>query len=139
MASSASRLPPPPLPDGIVENYVYCPSNGLTFHTLEAGYTPERDRPLIILCHGFPELAFSWRKVMMPIADAGYYVVAFDQRGYGRTTGWDNSSFLNTNLSQFALTNVVRDVVTLVNALGIDRSSVLSGTTLVPLLPACAR
>jgi pimeloyl-ACP methyl ester carboxylesterase len=118
MASSASRLPPPPLPDGIVENYVYCPSNGLTFHTLEAGYTPERDRPLIILCHGFPELAFSWRKVMMPIADAGYYVVAFDQRGYGRTTGWDNSSFLNTNLSQFALTNVVRDVVTLVNALG---------------------
>ncbi|KAI4664324.1 uncharacterized protein J4E79_003828 [Alternaria viburni] len=118
MASPASRLPPLPLPDGIVENYVYCPSNGITFHTLEAGYTPQRDKPLIILCHGFPELAFSWRKVMVPIADAGYHVVAFDQRGYGRTTGWDNSSFPNTNLSQFALTNVVRDVVTLVNALG---------------------
>lgn len=55
---------------------------------------------------------------MVPIAKAGYYVVAFDQRGYGRTTGWDNSSFVNTNLAQFALTNVVRDVVTLVNALG---------------------
>jgi pimeloyl-ACP methyl ester carboxylesterase len=55
---------------------------------------------------------------MVPIAEAGYYVVAFDQRGYGRTTGWDNSSFTNTNMSQFALTNVVRDVVTLVNALG---------------------
>lgn len=55
---------------------------------------------------------------MRPLADAGYYVVAFDQRGYGRTTGFDNSSFINTNLSQFALTNVVRDVVTLVNALG---------------------
>lgn len=55
---------------------------------------------------------------MVPIAEAGYYVVTFDQRGYGRTTGWDNSSFLNTDLSQFALTNVVRDVVTLVNALG---------------------
>lgn len=55
---------------------------------------------------------------MAPIADAGYYVVAFDQRGYGRTTGWDNSSFVNTNMAQFALTNVVRDVVTLVNALG---------------------
>jgi pimeloyl-ACP methyl ester carboxylesterase len=118
MASSASRLPPLPLPDGIIENYVRCPSNGLTFHTLEAGYTPQRDKPLIILCHGFPELAFSWRKVMVPIAEAGYYVVTFDQRGYGRTTGWDNSSFLNTDLSQFALTNVVRDVVTLVNALG---------------------
>lgn len=112
---SASRLPPP---NGIVQNYVHCPSNGLTFHLLEAGCTPHRDRPLIVLCHGFPELAFSWRKVMLPIAEAGYYVVAFDQRGYGRTTGWDNSSFVNTNLSQFSLTNVVRDVVTLVNALG---------------------
>lgn len=55
---------------------------------------------------------------MLPLADAGYYVVAFDQRGYGRTTGWDTSSFINTNMAQFALTSVVRDVVTLVNALG---------------------
>ncbi|CBX95971.1 hypothetical protein LEMA_P031230.1 [Plenodomus lingam JN3] len=110
-----SRLP---LPPGIADNYVSCPTNGLTFHILEAGYTPQHDKPLILLCHGYPELAFSWRKIMVPIAKAGYYVVAFDQRGYGRTTGWDNSSFVNTNLAQFALTNVVRDVVTLVNALG---------------------
>jgi pimeloyl-ACP methyl ester carboxylesterase len=119
MTSTAqSNFPPLPLPDGIVENHVYCPSNGLTFHILEAGYTPQHAKPLVILCHGYPELAFSWRKVMVPIANAGYYVVAFDQRGYGRTTGWDNSSFVNTNLSQFALTGNVRDVVTLVNALG---------------------
>ncbi|KAF1937999.1 alpha/beta-hydrolase [Clathrospora elynae] len=115
---SQTSFPPLPLPKGVSENYVYCPSNGLTFHLLEAGYTPQRDRPLIILTHGYPELAFSWRKVMVPIAEAGYYVVAFDQRGYGRTTGWDNSSFVNTNLSQFTLTSIVRDVVTLVNALG---------------------
>ncbi|KAF1840215.1 alpha/beta-hydrolase [Cucurbitaria berberidis CBS 394.84] len=120
MPSSASQgnLPPLPLPPGIHENYVHCHSNGLTFHILEAGYTSQRNKPLVILCHGFPELAFSWRKVMLPLAEAGYYVVAFDQRGYGRTTGWDNSSFINTNMAQFALTNVVRDVVTLVNALG---------------------
>jgi pimeloyl-ACP methyl ester carboxylesterase len=55
---------------------------------------------------------------MVPLAEAGYYVVAFDQRGYGRTTGWDTSSYINTNMAQFALTSVVRDVVTLVNALG---------------------
>lgn len=115
---SASRLPPLPLPDGIEEDYIHCPSNGLTFHILQAGYTPTRDKPLILLCHGFPELAFSWKKIMRPLADAGYHVVAFDQRGYGRTTGWDNSSFINTNMSQFAMTNVVRDVVTLANALG---------------------
>ena len=59
MAPLQSNFPPLPLPDGIVENYVYCPTNGLTFHTLESGYTPERDNPLVILCHGYPELAFS--------------------------------------------------------------------------------
>ena len=64
---------------------------------------------------------------MVPLADAGYYVVAFDQRGYGRTTGWDNSSFVNTNLSQFALTSVVRDVVTLVNALGYREAKCIVG------------
>ncbi|KAF2027200.1 alpha/beta-hydrolase [Setomelanomma holmii] len=111
-------LPPLPLPEGVSENYVHCPSNGLTFHILEAGYTSQRDRPLIILCHGFPELAFSWRKIMPAIAKAGFYVVAFDQRGYGRTTGWDASPFGKTDMSQFSLTNVGRDVVTLVHALG---------------------
>ena len=58
---------------------------GLNMHVLEAG---EADgRPLILLLHGFPELAFSWRKIMGPLANAGFHVVAPDQRGYGRTTG----------------------------------------------------
>ena len=62
--------------------------NGLTVHMLEAGYeTP--GRPAVLLLHGFPELAYSWRKVMLPLAAAGYHVIAPDQRGYGRTTGWD--------------------------------------------------
>ncbi|KAF2785671.1 alpha/beta-hydrolase [Melanomma pulvis-pyrius CBS 109.77] len=113
-----TALPPLPLPPAIAENYVYCSANGLTFHILEAGYTPERNRPLIVLCHGYPELAFSWRKIMPALADAGYYVVALDQRGYGRTTGWDDSTFASTNLSQFTLTNLVRDIVVLVYALG---------------------
>ncbi|OCL11427.1 alpha/beta-hydrolase [Glonium stellatum] len=55
---------------------------------------------------------------MLPLAQAGYYVVAIDQRGYGRTTGWDNSGFSKVDLSQFTLTNLVRDKVILVNALG---------------------
>lgn len=117
-SSTPNNLPPLPLPPGISENYVHCSTNGLTYHTLEAGYTPERDKPLILLVHGFPELAFSWRKVMPSLANAGYYVVAFDQRGYGRTTGWDDSTFAKTNLSQFSVTQLVRDVVILVHALG---------------------
>src|SRR5580700_11013430 len=62
--------------------------NGLRVHFLEAGF--ERpERPCVLLLHGFPELAYSWRKVMPTLADAGYHVVAPDVRGYGRTTGWD--------------------------------------------------
>src|ERR1044071_3801893 len=60
--------------------------NGLSMHVLEAG---EASRSCILLLHGFPELAYSWRKIMLPLADAGFHVVAPDQRGYGRTTGWD--------------------------------------------------
>jgi pimeloyl-ACP methyl ester carboxylesterase len=107
-----------PLPQGIDEKYVECPAAGLRFHFLEAGYTLNRDKPLILLLHGYPELAFSWRKVMPALADAGNYVVAPDQRGYGRTTGWDTSPFEKTDLSQFTMTTLVRDLVVFVNALG---------------------
>ncbi|KAJ4295085.1 hypothetical protein N0V90_007094 [Kalmusia sp. IMI 367209] len=121
------HLAPLPLPAGVSENYVHCPSNGLTFHVLEAGYAPQRDKPLILLVHGYPELAFSWRKVMPALADAGYYVVAFDQRGYGRTTGWDDSAFAKTNMSEFTVTNLVRDVVILVHALGYHQVECIVG------------
>ena len=57
-------------------------------HVLEAGYET-KGRPCVLLLHGFPELAYSWRKVMPALAAAGYHVIAPDQRGYGRTTGWD--------------------------------------------------
>ncbi|KAF2019818.1 alpha/beta-hydrolase [Aaosphaeria arxii CBS 175.79] len=116
--SAKASLPPLPLPADIKENYAHCPTIGLTFHFLEAGYTPERNKPLILLVHGYPELAFSWRKVMPSLAAAGYYVVAYDQRGYGRTTGWDDSTFAKTDLSQFTKTQLVQDAVALVYALG---------------------
>ena len=74
------------LPEGIRSRRVE-DVNGLTLHVLEAG---EPDRPVLLLLHGFPELAWSWRKIMAPLASLGYYVVAPDQRGYGRTTGWQS-------------------------------------------------
>ena len=84
-------------------------------HILEAGHESP-GRPCVILLHGFPELAFSWRKVMVPLAEAGYYVVAPDQRGFGRTTGWDTT--YDDDLAPFRVLNLVRDVVALVSALG---------------------
>jgi pimeloyl-ACP methyl ester carboxylesterase len=89
--------------------------NGLTVHILEAGF--ERPgRPAILLMHGFPELAYSWRKVMLPLAAAGYHVIAPDQRGYGRTAGWDAS--YDADPDPFRILNMVRDAIGLVYALG---------------------
>jgi len=89
--------------------------NGLAMHVLEAGFETG-GRPCIVLLHGFPELAYSWRKVMLPLAAAGYHVVAPDQRGYGRTTGCDDA--YDGDLDSFRIPNLVRDVLGLVSALG---------------------
>src|SRR5215467_6247489 len=89
--------------------------NGLDMHMLEAGFEAP-GRPLVLLLHRFPELAYSWRKVMLPLAAAGFHVVAPDQRGYGRTTGWDAD--YDGDLASFRLLNLVRDTVTLVAMLG---------------------
>ena len=94
--------------------------NGLDMHFLEAGFETgsgvKDGRPLVLLLHGFPELAYSWRKVMPAIAAAGYHVVAPDQRGYGRTTGWDAS--YDGDLASYRFLNLVRDAMGLVSALG---------------------
>ena len=74
------------LPASIRARFVH-DINGLDVHVLEAGFEPA-GRPLAVLLHGFPEIAYSWRKVMPALAEAGYQVVAPDLRGYGRTTGW---------------------------------------------------
>jgi len=82
---------------------------------LEAGHETS-GRPVVLLLHGFPELAYSWRKVMLPLASAGYHVIAPDQRGYGRTTGWDSS--YDADPDPFRVLNMVRDAMALVYALG---------------------
>src|SRR6185295_5836744 len=102
------------LPPGIRSQMV-ANVNGLTVHFLEAGFEPA-GRPAVLLLHGFPELAYSWRKVMLPLASAGYHVIAPDQRGYGRTTGWDGS--YDADPDPFRILNMVRDAVGLVYALG---------------------
>ena len=60
--------------------------NGIALHVLEAGHEMS-GRPLLLLLHGFPELAYSWRRNMLPLAGAGYHVVAPDMRGVGRSGG----------------------------------------------------
>lgn len=102
------------LPAGIRSRFVR-DVNGITMHILEAGYeTPGREAVLMI--HGFPELAYSWRKVMLPLAAAGYHVIAPDVRGYGRSSGTDVK--YQDDLRPFGQLNRIHDNLALVSALG---------------------
>jgi len=117
-----TSLPSLPLPDGISSHHVHCPSVRLNIYYLEAGRPSGKEQgnldSLVLLLHGYPELGFSWRKVIPSLASAGYHVIAPDQRGYGRTIGWDNSEWSKTNRNEFTATSLVRDMVVFVQALG---------------------
>src|SRR3979411_1547333 len=103
--NATSNLPDIPLPPGIRSRFID-DINGLRMQVLEAGLATQGG-PCALLLHGFPELAYSWRKVMPTLAAAGYHVIAPDQRGYGRTTGWDAD--YDGDLGSFPLVHLVRD------------------------------
>src|SRR3979490_259140 len=108
--SLPAHPPPSPIRSRYIDNI-----NGLRMHVLEAGFET-RGRPCVLLLHGFPELGYSWRKVMPDLAEAGYHVIAPDQRAYGRTPGWDAD--YDGDLASFRLLNLVRDALGLVSAFG---------------------
>jgi pimeloyl-ACP methyl ester carboxylesterase len=108
---------PPSVRAGFVDGV-----NGLRMHLLQAG---RDDGPLVLLLHGFPELAYSWRGVIPALAASGCHVVAPDLRGFGRTTGWDDA--YDTDLTAFGLLNQLRDVLALVSALGHRKVAMVVG------------
>ncbi len=116
--SAQAENPLPGLPRGIRSRCV--PDvNGLNVHILEAGFDQPVGQPFkgrVLLLHGFPELAYSWRKVMLPLAQAGFHIVAPDQRGYGRTTGWHGD--YDGDLAPSRPLNLAQDALALVSALG---------------------
>ena len=69
----------------------------------------------VVLCHGFPELAFSWRHQLPALAAAGYRAIALDQRGYGRTGG-------PAEISAYGMHELAGDLAGLLDALGIERA-----------------
>ena len=103
------------MPQGAIRSRRVDGVNGLRMNILEAG-PDRRGAPCVLLLHGFPELAHSWRGVMPALAGAGYHVVAPDQRGYGGTTGWDAD--YDGDLDSFRMLNLVEDALALVAALG---------------------
>jgi pimeloyl-ACP methyl ester carboxylesterase len=91
----------------------YVDANGVRMHVVEAG-----EGPLVVLLHGFPELAYSWRHQLEALAEAGFHAVAPDQRGYGGTTAPEP-------IESYHILALVGDVVGLVRALGEHRCVVV--------------
>jgi pimeloyl-ACP methyl ester carboxylesterase len=88
-------------------------TNGIKMHIAEQG-----EGPLIILCHGFPECWYSWRHQLPALAQAGYHVVAPDQRGYGQTDRPEP-------IEAYHILQLTADIVGLVQALGEERAIIV--------------
>jgi pimeloyl-ACP methyl ester carboxylesterase len=90
-------------------------TNGVQLHVVESG--PE-DGPPVLLLHGFPEFWYGWRHQIGPLADAGFRVLAPDQRGYG-------ASEKPGPVSAYALDTLANDVAGLIEATGRPRAAVV--------------
>lgn len=88
-------------------------ANGIDIFVREQG-----KGPLVILCHGWPELSYSWRHQIPAIADAGFHVVAPDMRGFGQTSAPDD-------VTAYSIFDHVGDMVALVAALGEGRAVIV--------------
>jgi pimeloyl-ACP methyl ester carboxylesterase len=123
-------------PEAAVRSRLLENGNGLAMHVLECGFEGE-NRPCVLLLRGFPEIAYSWRKVLPRLAAAGFHAVAPDQRGYGRTTGWDDR--YDGDVASFHLLNLVKDTLGLVRALRVSSvASVIGHDFGSPVAAWCA-
>jgi pimeloyl-ACP methyl ester carboxylesterase len=89
-------------------------ANGIEMFMREQG-----QGPLVVLCHGWPELSYSWRHQLPPLAEAGFHVVAPDMRGFGRTSA-------PADIGAYTIFDTVGDMVALVAALG-EKQAVIVG------------
>lgn len=85
-------------------------TNGISMHVVEQGAGPA-----VVLCHGFPELWFSWRHQLPALAAAGYRAIAPDQRGYGRTDA-------PAPVEDYDILHLTDDLVGLLDALELDKA-----------------
>jgi pimeloyl-ACP methyl ester carboxylesterase len=101
-------------------------TNGIKMHIVEQG-----KGPLVILCHGFPELWYSWRHQLPALAGSGFHAVAPDQRGYGQTESPEP-------IESYDILQLTGDIVGLVHALGEDRAVIVGHDWGAPVAWHCA-
>jgi epoxide hydrolase A/B len=87
-------------------------TNGVQLRVVEAG---DRGAPVVVLAHGFPELAYSWRHQIPALAEAGYHVLAPDQRGYG-------GSSKPEAVDAYTVVELSADIVGLLDDVGAERA-----------------
>src|SRR5256714_2164333 len=87
--------------------------NGIDMNVAEYG-----EGPLVLLCHGWPELWYSWRHQLVALGAAGFRAVAPDMRGFGRTSAPEN-------VAAYTILHNVGDMVALVAALGEKRAAIV--------------
>src|SRR6185295_18886049 len=85
---------------------------------LRLAVTSAGQGPAVVLCHGFPDLAYGWRHLMPALAAAGYRALAPDQRGYGETGG-------PAAVEAYDVHHLTGDLIGLLDALGIERAVVV--------------
>ncbi|KAK2419061.1 epoxide hydrolase A [Trifolium repens] len=85
--------------------------NGIKMHIAEKG---NKDGPVILFLHGFPELWYSWRHQIAALGSLGYHAVAPDLRGYGDTDA-------PSSISSYTGFHIVGDIVALIDSLGVDQ------------------
>ncbi|MDQ3738604.1 MAG: alpha/beta hydrolase, partial [Actinomycetota bacterium] len=91
-------------------------TNGIELDVHETGRTGD---PVALLLHGFPECAYSWRHQMSPLADAGYHVMAPDQRGYA-------GSDALPDVDAYGIEHLTGDLLGLLDDVGAAQASVVS-------------
>jgi pimeloyl-ACP methyl ester carboxylesterase len=91
----------------------YVHTNGIRMAVYEAG--PRGQKPPIVLCHGFPELAFSWRHQIRDLPKRGLHVLAPDQRGYGLTDA-------TPSVESYDIEHLCADLVGMLDAKGVDKA-----------------
>jgi pimeloyl-ACP methyl ester carboxylesterase len=107
-------------------NHRIVDTNGIKMHIAEQG-----QGPLVIMCHGFPELGYSWRHQLPALAEAGFHAVAPDQRGYGQTD-------CPEAIEAYNILQLVGDIVGLVHTLGEEKAVIVGHDWGAPVAYNCA-
>jgi pimeloyl-ACP methyl ester carboxylesterase len=97
----------------MIQESVMLNLNGLHMHVVSAG-----QGPAVLLLHGFPDTHIVWRKQIQVLAEAGFRVIAPDLRGYGKTDA-------PADVPAYAMVHLCADVLALLDALGLDRVSLV--------------